>query len=196
MQKDLSNDIKILLKQVADDDEQAFRIVFDHYKEPFHATAFKMTHSADIAQEIVQEVFVALWVKRKLVAIAKKPEAYVFTILHNCIYAHFRKLVLERQLKSKMAQAEDQSENRVENLLLEKEHRTILENVISQLPPQQKLIYRLARQEGLSREQIALQLKISPNTVKNHLSAAMNYLRIYLKKSAPIIIWAITGMQL
>lgn len=195
MHKDLPYDIKILLKQIAEDDEQAFRRVFDHYKAPFHATAFKMTRSTDIAEEIVQEVFVTLWVKRKLIAIAKKPEGYVFTILHNCIYAHFRKLVLERQLKSKMSQAEEQSENRIETLLLEKENKTIIENVISRLPPQQKLIYRLARQQGLSREKIALQLKISPNTVKNHLSAAMDYLRAYLK-SVSVIIWAITGMHL
>lgn len=196
MHKDLPYDIKILLRQVAEDDEQAFRRVFDHYKVPFHATAFKMTRSTDIAEEIVQEVFVTLWVKRKLIAIAKKPEGYVFTILHNCIYAHFRKLVLERQLKSKMSQAEEQSENRIETLLLEKESKTIIENVISQLPPQQKLIYRLARQQGLSREKIALELKISPNTVKNHLSAAMDYLRTYLKKSLSVLIWAITGMHL
>jgi RNA polymerase sigma-70 factor (ECF subfamily) len=196
MHKDLPYDIKILLRQVAEDDEQAFRRVFDHYKAPFHATAFKMTRSTDIAEEIVQEVFVTLWVKRKLIAIAKKPEGYVFTILHNCIYAHFRKLVLERQLKSKMSQAEEQSENRVETLLLEKESKTIIENVISQLPPQQKLIYRLSRQQRLSREKIALELKISPNTVKNHLSAAMDYLRTYLKKSLSVLIWAITGMHL
>lgn len=196
MHKDLPYDIKTLLKQVAEDDEQAFRRVFDHYKAPFHATAFKMTRSTDIAEEIVQEVFVTLWVKRKLVAIAKKPEGYVFTILHNCIYAHFRKLVLERQLKSKMAQAEEQSENRIETLLLEKENRTIIENIISQLPPQQKLIYKLAKQEGVSREEIAKQLNISPNTVRNHLATAVDYLRTYLKKNVSTIIWIITWMHL
>jgi RNA polymerase sigma-70 factor (ECF subfamily) len=196
MQKDLPYDIQILLKQIAKDDEQAFRAVFDRYKEPFHATAFKMTRSADIAEEIVQEVFVTLWVKRKLVATAKKPEGYVFTILHNCIYAHFRKLVLERQLKSKMAQVEEQSENRIETLLLEKENRTIIENIISQLPPQQKLIYKLAKQEGVSREDIAKQLNISPNTVRNLLATAVDYLRTYLKKNESAIIWAVILIHL
>lgn len=189
MPEHLSHNIEKLLKQVADDDEQAFRAVFDHYKEPFHATAFKMTRSVDVAEEIVQEVFVTLWVKRKLVAIAKKPEGYVFTILHNCIYAHFRKLVLERQLKSKMAQTEERSECRIETLLLEKENRAIIENVISQLPPRQKLIYKLAKQEGVSREEIAKQLNISPNTVRNHLTTALEYLRVYFKKNKSVLIW-------
>ncbi len=196
MRKDLPYNISMLLKQVAEGDEQAFRTVFDHYKAPFHATAFKMTRSADIAEEIVQEVFVTLWVKRKLVGGAKKPEGYLFAILHNCIYAHFRKLVLERQLKSKVAQAEEQSENLIETLLLEKENRTILENIISQLPPQQKLIYKLAKQEGVSREDIAKQLNISPNTVRNHLATAVDYLRAYLKKNESAIIWAVILMHL
>jgi RNA polymerase sigma-70 factor (ECF subfamily) len=196
MQKDLTYNIPILLKRVADGDEQAFRIMFDHYKEPFHATAFKMTHSADIAQEIVQEVFVTLWVKRRLIGAAKKPEGYVFTILHKCIYAHFRKLVQERQLRSKMTQDTEENENPVEVLLLEKENKTILENVIRRLPPQQRLIYKLAKQEGVSREEIAKRLNISPNTVRNHLATAMDYLRAYFKKSESAIIWAVILMHL
>ena len=196
MPKDLPYDIEILLKQIAEGNESAFRTVFDHYNEPFHATALKMTRSADIAEEIVQEVFVTLWVKRKLVATAKKPEGYLFTILHNSIYTHFRKLAMERKLKSKIRQAEDQSENPIETLLLEKENRTILENIIRRLPPQQRLIYKLSKQEGVSREEIARQLNISPNTVRNHLATAVDFLRTCLKKSESAIIWAVILMNL
>jgi len=191
-----SYDIKKLLKQVAEGNEKAFRVIFDHYKAPFHAAAYKMTRSVDISEEIVQEVFVTLWVKRELIAGAKSPEGYVFTILHNCIYSHFRKLARERRLKSKLGQDEQESENQIEALLNEKENKAILENVISQLPPQQKLIYKLAKQEGLSREEIAKKLNISPNTVKNHLGAAVEYLRCYFKKGASAIIWVVIWMHL
>ena len=196
MLQDLPYNIKIFLSQVADNNEQAFRIVFDHYKAPFYMAAFKMTRSAQVAEEIVQDVFVTLWVKRKLVALAKKPEGYVFTILHNCIYAHFRKLAQDRRLKLKIRQEEEESESPIEALLLEKENREILENVINKLPPQQKLIYKLAKQEGLSREEIAMQLHISPNTVKNHLAAAVAYLRNSFKESASLIIWAVISARL
>ena len=196
MHEDLQYDIQVLLKRVAEGDEEAFRTVFNHYKAPFHTSAFKMTRSVNATEEIVQEVFVTLWTKRKLIGIAKKPERYIFTILHNCIYSHFRKLVMERHLKSKMEQFEEKSENSIEALLLEKENRTILENVIKRLPPQQKLIYKLAKQEGVSREEIAKQLNISPNTVRNHLASALDYLRIYFKKSESVIIWAVILMYL
>jgi RNA polymerase sigma-70 factor (ECF subfamily) len=180
---------------VAKGNEEAFRVIFDLYKAPFHAAAYKMTRSADIAEEIVQEVFVLSWVKRELIAEAKRPEDYIFTILHNCIYAHFRKLAQERQLKSKLAQ-EPEGEYQTEDLLNEKENKAILENMISHLPPQQKLIYKLAKQEGLSRAEIAKKLNISSNTVKNHLGAAVEYLRCCFKKDASAIIWVTIWMHL
>lgn len=187
MQKDLSYEIQLLLARIAEDDEQAFRAIFDRYKAPFYAIAFKMTRSAAIAEEIVQDVFVTLWIKRNLAGTAKKPEKYLFAILYNSVYTHFRRLVQEHKLKSKMAQAEDKIEDRIETLLLEKENRSILENIINRLPPQQRLIYKLAKQEGVSREEIARRLNISPNTVRNHLATAVNYLRASLKQNESAI---------
>lgn len=196
MPKDFSFDIKIQLKELANDDENAFRLIFDHYKMPFYSTAFKMTHSAEIAEDIVQDVFVTIWVKRKLIAVAKNKKSYVFKILHNCIYYHFRKVAKERKLKLKLEHEEGIIEDTIETLLFEKEKRAILENAINQLPPQQKLIYKLAKQEGLSREEISHQLNISPNTVRNHLSAAVESLRTYLKKSLSMLVWVVIWLHL
>ena len=193
---DLLYGISKLLKQVAEGDQKAFRVVFDHYKAPFHAAAFKMTRSVNISQEIVQEVFVTIWVKRDLVGAAKSPEAYVFTILHNCIYSHFRKLAQYHKLKSKLWKEEEKSEDIIEALLLEKENKAILENVISQLPPQQRLIYKLAKQEGLSRGEIALRLNISPNTVKNHLAAGVEFIRGYYLRIASATVWSAIYLHL
>lgn len=183
--------------RIAQDDEIAFRAVYDFYKATFHATAFKMTRSADTAEDIVQEVFVTLWNKRTQVGQAKNPLAYFFTILHNCIYAHFRKVMLERQMRQKVADNSDHiEENPVEELLLAKENRELLTAIISQLPPQQQLVYRLCKQEGLSRAEVADKLNISPNTVKNHLAAAIEFIREYFKKGASAIIWAIIWTNL
>jgi len=188
-------EIKTLIKQIAEDDEAAFRTIFDHYKAPFYSAAFKMTRSGSLAEEIVQEVFVKIWVKRKIIATAKRPADYIFTILHNCIYAQFRKLALEDKLKTTLAQDSEESEDSIQLLLLEKENKAILENVINQMPARQRLIYKLAKQEGWSREEIAKGLNISPNTVRNHLSAAIEFLRNYFRKNASIIIWTAIWMS-
>jgi RNA polymerase sigma-70 factor (ECF subfamily) len=195
MHTESGHEIKTLIKQIAEDDEAAFRTIFDHYKAPFYSAAFKMTRSGSLAEEIVQEVFVKIWVKRKIIATAKRPADYIFTILHNCIYAQFRKLALEDKLKTTLAQDSEESEDSIQLLLLEKENKAILENIINQMPPRQRLIYKLAKQEGWSREEIARRLNISPNTVRNHLAAAIEFLRNYFRKNASIIIWTAIWMS-
>ena len=68
-------------------------------------------------------------------------------------------------------------------------------NIIDQMPPRQRLIYKLAKQEGWSREEIAKGLNISPNTVRNRLAAAIEFLRNYFRKNASIIIWTAIWMS-
>lgn len=185
-------EVKMLLKQIGEGNEIAFRAIFDHYKAPFHAAAFKMTRSSEMAKEIVQETFILLWNKRTNVAEARDPESYLFKILHNEIYKQFRKMALERKLKAHIEQAvHNEDDNPVEQLLLAKENREILENILSNIPAQQQLVYRLSKQEGLSRQEIADKLNISPNTVKNHLANAMEFIRKYFQKGASALIWFI-----
>jgi len=180
-----------LVSRLAAGEESAFREIFENYKAPFHSVAWKITRSTDLAEEIVQEVFVAIWEKRQLIAAAQNPTAYIFTILHNSIYLHFRKLAQERKLKKTLSVQVDEAANFVDEFLYAKENRAFLDSIIRQLPPQQQLIYKLSKQGGLSREEIAARLQLSPNTVRNHLAQAVLFVREGLKKGASVIIWAI-----
>ncbi|MEO8764004.1 MAG: RNA polymerase sigma-70 factor [Ginsengibacter sp.] len=182
-------DIKNLLVDVGDGSELAFKEIIDFYKERFYATAIKMTHSRDSAEEIVQEVFVSLWIKRMQVAAALNPEGYLFSMLHNNIYTHFRKLALEKAMKKNVEQqSQDIDANPVEAILYAKEDRELFENIVNQLPSQQRIVYKLSRQQGLSRQQIAHQLHISPHTVKNHLQQATRFISTCYKEGVSAFI--------
>ncbi|MEO6452536.1 MAG: RNA polymerase sigma-70 factor [Ginsengibacter sp.] len=190
MPENFRHDIKNLLLQVGEANEFAFRAIFDFYKERFYAVSLKMTHSTDIAEEIVQEVFISLWVNQRKVAAAENPEGYLFAMLHNSIYTHFRKLALEKTMKKKIReQSTDIEASPVEDILSEKENNRLLETVISRLPCQQQMVYKLSRQQGFTREEIAAQLQISPHTVKNHLQEAVRFIRRYYKTGASAVIW-------
>src|SRR5437868_5232437 len=110
MSADTRYDINNLLLQVAEGNQFAFKLVFDFYKERFYSASLKMTHSGDVAQEIVQEVFVSLWIKRVQVAAAANAESYLFGILRNSVYAHFKKLALEKAMKRKVEQQSEDTE--------------------------------------------------------------------------------------
>ena len=181
------SDNKALFIQIAEGDTTAYRSIFDIYKAPFYSAAFKMTRSAYLAEEIVQEVFILLWTKRLQVAAAEKPVAYLLTILHNCIYSHFKKIAAEKNMKQLLLQnSHGLEEQSMEMLLQAKENRQLLTEVIGQLPPQQQLVYKLSKQEGMSRIEIASHMHISPNSVKNHLHDAVKSIRHYFKDKKAI----------
>lgn len=181
MSTKLPCDEKALFLRIAEGDESAYRVVFDRYKAPFHSAAFKLTRSPFTAEDIVQEVFILLWTKRTLVAAADNPTHYLFTILYNSIYAHFKKIATESQLRQALLINATDREDPIMEILQLREQERLLVNAIGQLPRQQQLVFKLSRQEGMSRGQIADHLKISPHSVKNHLVHALRSIRGYFK---------------
>lgn len=171
------------LKRISNGDEKAFRSLFDRYKDRFYAAALKMTRSPELSEEIVQEVFVKLWLRRKVLARVENPTAYLFSIVYHCISAHFKKLALDRTLKERIAEIRSIQDHSTENRIAENEIRQSLQKLLLQLPPQQRKVYQLSKEEGLSRDEIAQELGISPNTVKNHLLKAIKYLRLHWERA-------------
>lgn len=167
-----------LLKRIAAGDEAAFKIIFELYNKKFFGTAVKMTHSVTVAEDIVQEIFVTLWIKRNCLALAQNAASYLFSIAYNCIFSHFEKMACERTAMQHAANRSSEGENSSEEWINRKESRETLEKIINQLPPRQRTIFRLSKQDDLSRDEIAKRLNISPNTVRNHLLEAVKFIRL------------------
>lgn len=182
MDDDLKYDEKELLKQVAEGEESAFRKLFDLYKERFYAVALKMTRSDEVAEDIVQDVFMNIWSKREGLVDVVNPSSYFFTAVYRRVYHHYRKIALEKKLLQVVPPAKEWV-NTTEEMVLAHEKKNLISEAIAKLPPQQQLAFKLSKQEGLSREDVAHQLHISPNTVKNHLADAIKFIRIFLLKS-------------
>lgn len=173
------NDEKALLAEIAAGGEDAFRKLFDLYKERFYAVVLKMTRSDEIAQDIVQDVFMNIWNKRAGLVNVDNPSSYFFTAVYRRVYHHYRKVALERKLLQE-APTVKESVNTTDEMVFARESNELISQAISKLPPQQQLVFKLTKQKGLSREDIAQQLKISPNTVKNHLADAIKFIRAFL----------------
>ncbi|MFI5193294.1 MAG: RNA polymerase sigma factor [Chitinophagales bacterium] len=177
----LQNELN-LLKRIAEGDEQAFKLIFELYHKKIFGAAIKMTHSVDVAEEIVQEIFVTLWIKRSCLAFAQVPSSYLFSIAYNCIFAHLKKMACEKTARRYALQGSLDGERSSEEWFNAKETRETLEKIINHLPPRQQIIFRLSKQEDLSRNEIARRLNISPNTVRNHLQEAIKFIRLKFYK--------------
>lgn len=181
-------DEKELLSRIAEGDERAFRVFFDRYKDRFYAVVLKMTRSDSVAEEIVQEIFIKIWQKRTSLKEIDYPETYFFTAVYRRVYNHYKKLALERKLLGLISESPG-FRNITDETVLAQESERLINEAISKLPPQQQLVFTLSKQEGLSREQIAEQLHISPHTVRNHLADAVKFIKAYLSQAAMIYLF-------
>ena len=188
---------KEILALLAQGNQFAFTILFDHYRNGIYHVAFKFLKSKQPAEEIVQEVFTKVWTKRKQLVDILNFEGYLFRMTRNLIFDYLKEIAKDRM---KIKEFIINIENAVpaDHALIEEQYNELLHEAVSQLPPQQKQIYRLARIEGLSHEAIAAQLQISKLTVKTHMARALQSIRQNLQQhiitisSLPVVLTIIT----
>jgi RNA polymerase sigma factor, sigma-70 family len=108
---------------------------------------------------------------------------YLYTITRRLALNALRDLAtLQRAIDALWTDMEKVINETEESLLLS-DLRQFTESALVQLPPQQQLIFRMSRYQGLSYDEIAEQLHLSRNTVKNHLIAALKTLRTHFNQS-------------
>jgi RNA polymerase sigma-70 factor (family 1) len=172
-------DERLLLQQVAASDEQAFRQLFNQYKARIYSAALRITRSEAAAEELLQDVFMIIWLRREKLTEIENFPSYLFIIVRNEAYRAIRKIAKER--RSALHETYDESyDTDTEALISLKEYQDHLRKIVDQLPPQQKQAYRLIREKGLSREEAANAMQVSPQTVKAHLAKALKTIRAYL----------------
>ncbi len=185
-------DDKELCRRIAVGDEQAFQTLFRLHRDRLFAFAVRFTKSAAAAEDIIQDVFLKLWEQPDLLEKAENPPAYIFILVRNKTLDYLRKISNDQRLQQEVwlfiAHAQRQAEDTFEKVDA-KETEQLINEAVQQLPPQQQKIFILSRTKGLSHEQIAEQLGISKNTVKNHLIAALGTIRKYLNKRHAVDIY-------
>jgi RNA polymerase sigma-70 factor (ECF subfamily) len=173
-------DKESILHLLSQGSEYAFTQIFDHYRGAVYGTAFKFLKSQEAAEEIVQDIFLKLWMKRSELPSIQNFNGFLFTSARNAILDKLRKTANEKtaqQVLSKQQSFTDNTDHRVQD----NQYQQILEQAIDNLSPQQKEVFRLAKMEGYSYKEIADHLGISVLTVKVHMNKALASLREYLK---------------
>lgn len=184
--KPLFNDQE-LLARMAQRDERAFRLLYDHYRKRVYTFSLRMLRSAELAEEVMQEIFTGLWNLKDTTDITNL-EAYLRTATRNRSLNILRRIALEKRADEKLSNSWQEGHNETEDLILLNEARKILSEGIDRLPKQQKLVYQLCQQQGRKCDDVARQLDLSPLTVKSHLQQATRALRKYMGQYADLAI--------
>jgi RNA polymerase sigma-70 factor (ECF subfamily) len=162
-------------------DERALSYVFDKYHARLFAYSFRFFKSKDLADEVVQETFVRIWNGKERIDGSQSFEQYLFRIAKNLIIDTFRKLTREKAFEVEIFERMQLFSNYTEEEVVYQELKQISQKAIDLLPKQQRLVFILSRESGLSYAEIAGKLNISVNTVKVHMLNSLNFLRQYLR---------------
>lgn len=168
-----------LFLRIANGDEVAFSIIFNTYRNKIYTVAYKLTESRTYAEEILQDVFLKIWLKRNSITEINDFTSWIFIITRNHTFSYLKKIATLEKRNKISPENFPGSSVLADSLLIEKDFQGVLADALSKLTPQQKQVFYLSRTEGLKREEIAKKLGISPETVKIHLAHAIKNVRAY-----------------
>jgi RNA polymerase sigma-70 factor (family 1) len=171
-----------LFHRISTGDEDAFAELFRRYDKRIYPFVLKMIRTEAHAEEITQEIFIKIWQHREKLRLIDQPEAYILTISARHTLDHIKKRLNENKMLQRFSAAQDKTHNDTEENLLLRDKEALIWQAVDLLPPQQKAVYLLSRQQGLSYDQIAKELALSPNTVRNHLVKALQSIRHWLQQ--------------
>jgi len=171
-----------LLQQIVVGDSNAFSEVYELFQDKIFVFAYSLTKDRNIAEEIVQQVFLKLWEKRSQIDANQPFDAYIKRITYNLIIDFFRKIRRDNVLQEALQKNMEMLPNTSEDIIASKQLEIIYRNAIELLPPQKKRAYLLAKDESLSYKEIGEKMKLSKNTVRNHMTVAIQFIREHVSK--------------
>jgi len=171
----------LLLKEVAKGNESAFKDLFEGHRLKLFNYLFRITKSRSIAEELVIDVFVKLWVRRDLLPDVKNFDAFLHKVAHNKALDFFRVASRNKVMQKMMAkQAEMPNDTSADKYMLSKEYNEIFYKALNELSPQRKMVFAMSRLQGLTHEEIASSLQLSRNTVRNTIAETLKHVRRFL----------------
>jgi len=170
-QEMLSDDSPLLLR-LKEGDRTAFDEIFNRYAGPVLTYIRRRLKGAAEADDILQEVFLRLWKKRDSIIIHSSFRNYIYTIVHNCISDHLRAARKRKYSLVDEFQEQATERPRPDEQYQHKQVYHIWKDATKKLPGQMRRIYVMKTEDQLTVKEIASQLQLSEQTVKNQLHTA------------------------
>jgi RNA polymerase sigma-70 factor (family 1) len=175
---------KELLFLTSHGDEKAFATLFHHYADNIFGIAMAYTKSNEMAEELVQDVFLKIWLKKEMLSTISRFDDYLFVAVRNLLLNYLRQKKREQKFIDHLTRHFEEANISPELQFQFKESQELIEKAVSQLPAQQQTAYRLSRNYGLQLNEVAEKMHLSRNTVRNHLAKALESIREYLKNNS------------
>ena len=186
---------KQLLTQVSQGDRQAFQVLYKSCYPLIQRYILLFEPSPNILDELTQDVFVRIWEKRHRLETVESFKGYLFLVTRNVVFNFIRALKVRQKVKE-LDESSSPPVNDLENELLFKQYYEIALEAMNKLPPGRRKVLKMSIDDGLSLDEIAIELQISRSGVKKQLYAATAYVRQYLQEHGEITLALIIFLSL
>lgn len=155
----------------------AFNAIYDRYSQPLFLYICSKTDTGDAARDILQDIFTYLWENRTSIEITTQLRAYLYQCARHKIIDLYRREDTYRRYLQQLVEHFDTQPHLISDRLEHKEKALRVLEGINHLPERMKEAFMLSRFEHRSIEEIAAQMDLSQQTVKNQISKALKILR-------------------
>lgn len=178
-----------LLRRISvDDDREAFHTLFNHFYAALCLYAKKFIEDTATREDIVQDVFLTVWEKRKYIDIHISAKSYLITSVKNMSLNHLRREGYSQEYISKALENQPVYTEHPDDLYTLRELQEILNKALEKLPEEYRIAFVMSRMEQKSTSEIASRLGVSVRTVERYRNRALQILQEELKDYLPISI--------
>lgn len=192
---DDSEKINQLILGIQKDDSESFESLYHLYHKRVYAFALNLLNSTSDAEEIVQNVFLALWVQRNSLDISSSFTSYLFSIVRYKVYDFIHQKINHEAYVKYTFEHNHEYSFITDDEISYKELEKSFQQAIQKLPERRREIFILSRIEKLSYKEISEKLGISENTVDTQIRNALNFLRLQMGDYLVVILSLISLKQ-
>ncbi len=161
-------------------DRKAFRYFFEKYYTALCNFVNIYVHDTNLAEEIVQDIFVYFWENKARLRLTHSVKSYLFSASKYRSLKEIRNQNTRKRILTGLKTDIDDQTNPDESFFDTEEFRSVLNAAIDELPPKCKEIFLLCKTKNLSYKEVAERFNISAKTVENQITIALKKLRIAL----------------
>jgi RNA polymerase sigma-70 factor (ECF subfamily) len=180
-----------IAEQLQNGDHRVYEQLFTAWYEPLCRYACAILRDMDEAEETVQKVFYKLWDARERLEIRTSVKSYLYRMVHNACLNRIQQLKTTAEHHRQYGHMVPVAENSTAAGIAHGELEEKIRLAIDALPPQCKKIFEMSRFQHMSYAEIAAELRLSTNTIENHIAKALKSLRVRLKEFLPLLLFLI-----
>jgi RNA polymerase sigma-70 factor (ECF subfamily) len=173
---------KQILSQIRKGDIGAYKYLFESYYKELYFFSRKFLGNKEVAEEIVQDVFIALWENKDNLYITKSIKSYLYTSVKNRSINYLKSKINNKDFVGIDEVVKEGNVLQADRLLELSELDDLIVEAVSKLPPKCKEMFHMSRNSEMTYQEIADALNVSKETVKSQISEALKRIKVYLNK--------------